>query len=344
MARWSNPSSGLTQDRFRVWSTPDDLYSRAELEENWDTLDAILGRPLDGVTVWPPLAERGVGKGIWLYIQKLQAEKPKLGDLKWVWAPTQAALSASITAQQAAGWEVANGQSISAANHDLETLDGTLTGSIRLPNLVGHYITGVAHDSTVGTSGGITTHNGTSNVGTQGSNSSSFALSIPAHTHTIPSHTHSLPGHQHGMHHRHYMYHDDIVNGFGQDVITAPKQTSTSRFGIVYRLRSSAIADSQIYDATDDGYIASEPGWDHPVPHANHRHRLNETATGLPLRGPTGGVKLVLNTDVGGSGTSGAYSGTSGSSGAFSQDINTDNKPLSVGMVPFIKVRNASGI
>jgi len=345
MSRWSDPASGLTQDRFRVWSVGDDLYSRAELEENWDTLDAIIGRPVDGVTVWPPLAERGVGKGIWLYIQKLFAEKPKLGDVKWVWAPTQAALTAVITQQQSAGFEVANGQSISAANHDFETLDASLTGSVRLPDLVGHYVIGVAHSSTVGTVGGVTTHNGTANVGTQGANTDTINVEIGAHQHSTPAHQHSTPAHVHGMQHRHYMFHDDILPGGIEDPSQGKMETGASRFGIVYNLKASAIESSASYPDTVDGYTQADPGWAHPVPHAQHRHPLNQTVSGLPVRGPTGGVQLNLNTDAASvTTTAGEGGGVTGSGGAISESYTVDTKPLSVGMVPFIKVRNATGV
>ena len=349
MGRWSDPATGLTQDRFRVWSVGDDLYSRAELEENWDTLDAILGRPVDGVTVWPPLAERGVGKGIWLYLQKLISGEPKLGDVKWVWAPTQTALTAVITKQQTAGYEVANGQSILAADHDFETLDGSLTGAIRLPDMVDHYAIGVAHDSTVGAADGITTNTGGTNDNTQGAHTDTINVEIDGHQHSVPQHRHGLAPHHHGMQHRHYMFHEDILPGGGVDDPTIGRtQTGSSRFGVVYSLKASAIADIASYPADTDGYLTeSAPGgFTYKVPNAEHRHDLAEGVTGLPVRGPTGGVRLVMNTETN---TSPLFTVNStafdvDADGAISESYTVDTKPLSVGLVPFIKVRNATGI
>ncbi len=344
MSRWSDPDEGLTQDRFRVWDLGDDLYSRAQLEENWDTLDAILGRPADGVTVWPPLADRGIGGGIWALIEKLQNDKAQLGDVKWVWVPTQNALTAVVAAAQTAGWEVANGQSISSGNHDMEELDGSLSSSaIRLPNMIDHTVVGVAHDSTVGEVGGITTNNGTDNVGAQGAATATFTVSISAHTHSVPSHAHTTDGHVHGMQHRHRMYNGHTIPSSPfYDEAVGKGISGPPVLGTVYNLKSSAYTEKTIY-GFDDGLSDQEipSGWANPVV-GIHKHWQPESVTGLGIR--SSGTVVANTTETGGAGSTGSWSGTTGSDGASTSNHEIDLMPLSVGLVPFIKVRHATAV
>lgn len=46
--RWSRPSGSYGIERFRVWPSGTDSYDSAELADNWDAIDAIIGHPPTG--------------------------------------------------------------------------------------------------------------------------------------------------------------------------------------------------------------------------------------------------------------------------------------------------------
>lgn len=124
MARWSDPSlaEGASLNRFYVWNSDSDPFSREELERNFDRIDAIIGRPDGDAIFWPPT--QGVGGGIWREIQLLLNDRSDIGDVKMWWHPfTGTETLAQIEALIPSEWAIMDGRKIPAGEHDFEGLE-----------------------------------------------------------------------------------------------------------------------------------------------------------------------------------------------------------------------------
>lgn len=383
MARWSDPNEGMSNDRFKVWDENLDLYAHLEMAGNWDTLDAILGMPADGAT-WPPLAERGLGKGIYKLVSLLQKERPKLGELAWAWTPSGTVFD--LDGWQAKGYEIANGQTIAAGNHHFP---GITAQSIRVPQILNRTVVGADRSKPLGAVGsatdvasgapGIVQFDGVANQGEGGSNVKSLKVKVPAHQHPLPDHSHIMPGHTHTFSHEHW----------------ATEFTGGTRVaGVVYELNDSAIyqkfsipPDVMYHESFGtsslDGY-GILPYGDGPkrtsqgynrIAGLHHYHdtaywngggpngRMVTSGPKAPIGGAGGfdkdtqpapdNVTTSVHPDTVTTGVIQGTAGlTSGSAGAVDIAVietvsglpGIDNRMLHVGMVPLIKVRHVTSV
>lgn len=123
MSRYSSASfaDDASTNRFHVWDDPaNDSFNAVELAENWDKLDAIIGRPTGDAAAWP--STQGVGSGIWKEIELLRRALSPIGDMMfWFFPFTGSETSTQVEAQVAAscpGWVLADGRKVLAAEHE----------------------------------------------------------------------------------------------------------------------------------------------------------------------------------------------------------------------------------
>lgn len=343
MARESTPSS--PNSRFRVWNALGDLYSHTELAENWDTLDAIIGRPADN-SVWPPQDERGIDGGIYGYLKALEASGDGVGATKLMWWPEAAGEIADFIPDK---WVAMTGQVITAANHDFPTNE-----DIHLPDTRNMFLMGADPLKAAGVAGeasnshsaapGVTQNVGGSNVGGGGTNVASHAHSVPTHVHAIPNHSHSIAAHAHDMDHRHEMQESSLSTGTPAHAIHA------------FHLKSTAIHRRWNLNGHNLGALGYNPDiWPDQtvtphggaggsaaiVPHIQHTHfprfwagtpRVPNYPSSGATRTTTGSTSLSTST------ASGLTTGSS--SAADTGSATLDNRPAHVAFVVLLKVRN----
>lgn len=331
MARGSQPSS--PNSRFKVWNLAGDLYSHTELAENWDTLDAIIGRPASG-TDWPPMGERGINGGLYKYITLLQRERMPIGGVMFWWRP-------NATVPIPTGFEEMKGQVISAANHNFP---GIAT-DIRLPEGRNVFFIGADSTKSVGQAGtannspsgapGVTIHNGSGNVGSGGSNFTNHAHVVPAHAHAVGAHQHTVDNHSHNFDHRH-----NLLGDIGSEGGT-PSYIAT-----VYELEPSAIRN--FLEISYPAGVLSPRAADKPetgilTPNISHRHYIGAHAHVPTLPNNLG----VPNAESGGAAPATSYAG-GGSTGAQGEtsvnNAELDNRPNHIGLIPLMKVRSATSV
>lgn len=140
--RWSNPSGGLSVDRFHVWPAGSDSYSHTDLSANFDKLDGMFGIPSGGGN-WPPT--EGVDGGVYALIQALTLDRAPLGSV-WFWFRPNT--SVPLTLYTNYGWVVADGSTLTASQHSFPG-----GGSITLPNLLNMFVIGADVTKTIGQAG-----------------------------------------------------------------------------------------------------------------------------------------------------------------------------------------------
>lgn len=140
--RWSNPSGGLSVDRFHVWPAGTDSYSHADLAANWDKLDRMFGIPSGGGN-WPPT--EGIDGGLYALIQALQLDRAPLGSL-WFWYRPNTSVPTTLYSNY--GWVIADGSTLTASQHSFPG-----GGSITLPNLLNMFVVGADVTKTIGAAG-----------------------------------------------------------------------------------------------------------------------------------------------------------------------------------------------
>lgn len=344
MARESTPSS--PNSRFRVWNLSGDLYSHTELAENWDTLDAILGRPADG-SVWPPADERGVDGGIYGLLVALAAAGDGVGAVKMMWWPDEAGDIADFVPDK---WVAMVGQTLAAVDHDFPTSD-----PIDLPDTRNAFVIGADPAKDAGVEGsatdlhtdapGVTQAVGGVNSGGGGSNALTHTHTVAAHTHTVPAHFHSISGHSHDMDHRHDLQEDALTTGTPSHTIHA------------FELARSAIKRRWSLSGLNLGTLTFDPdgSWGpyetvvtgaagvNPtaiVPHIQHTHfprfwagqpRVPSYPSVSTLKTQTGATALSTSTA--------AAVATGTNAVATTSSTATDNRPLHLGLVFLLKVR-----
>lgn len=381
MSRWSDPTQGLSNDRFKVWDENLDLYAHLEMAGNWDTLDAILGKPADGAA-WPPLAERGLGKGIYKLISLLQKERPKLGELAWAWTPTGTTFD--LAGWQAKGYELANGQTIAAGNHHFP---GITAQSIRLPQVLNRTVVGADRAKALGAVGtasdlasgapGIVQFDGVANQGEGGSNVKSLKVKVPNHQHGLPDHSHIVPGHQHSFSHKHLggMFTGGTrVAGVVYELTDAAiHQKFSVPAGVLYH-ESFGVSGLDGYGILPYGDVPkrASQGYNR-IAGLQHYHDAayidggvgGQLMTSLSVTPGAGQKRSDADPDTAeqpltsvqpDTGTTGVIQGapglTSGSAGAVDISVietvsglpGIDNRMLHVGMVPLIKVRHVTTV
>ena len=141
--RWSNPSGSLGVHRFRVWPDSEDNYDHAELAQNWDTIDRIIGVPNDG-TDWP--ATTGEGGGIYAEVQDLRLTILPVGFVVPWHRP-------SLAVPIPTGFEVCDGSVVAEADHDFGAI-----GDVTLPDLRNRFVVGANPSTTIGQAGVAATH------------------------------------------------------------------------------------------------------------------------------------------------------------------------------------------
>ena len=163
MARRSDPSlaNAPADDRFFVWDDINDQYLHDQLAENWDRLDAIIGRPLNDVA-WPPT--QGLAGGIFAQINLLMQSRSPIGEVYDWWFPftgteTQTQIEA-LVAQHAPGSAICDGRLVGTgaavfpaagwapATHDFAS---PAPAAFYTPNLVNSFILGASTAKTPGT-------------------------------------------------------------------------------------------------------------------------------------------------------------------------------------------------
>lgn len=182
--RYSEPSAslGLTS-RFHVWPLGSDSYKHVENQENWDTLDDILGVPSSGD--WPP--SRGIDSGIYKEVALLQAERMPLGAIIEWFQPGGLDLPT--------GWVECDGSTYGPSDNDFP---GSIT--ITVPDTRNAFTLGADSNKDVGTSAvavgnaDIDDHSGAPGPqATGGSNQHTLVASeTPSHDHGGGDHTHTL--------------------------------------------------------------------------------------------------------------------------------------------------------
>lgn len=228
MARRSDPAFADTAsiNRFFVWPNSTDEYDHDELAENWDRLDAILGRPANNA-VWPPT--QGLGGGIYAQINLLMQQLTGLGTVDDWWFPFNGSETAaqieSLLAQAKPGYAVCDGRQVLSANHDFDLIvnDARTNGDIWMPDLRNCFIMGASTAKAPGTASAAAetlgrlygTASSQGNINSPASNSAPGAvrstssdkqigknsshyqanvnLPIPDHLHDV-SHGHALSG------------------------------------------------------------------------------------------------------------------------------------------------------
>ena len=294
------------QNRFYVWPEPDDFWSYTRLARNWDLLDGLIGGPGSGEQ-WPP--ETGAGKGIWAEIQNARNtalnNSVPLGGLMYWYRPS---VDVPLSYMTDRGFAYADGRSVLKASHSF----GEIDGPIHVPDLRGVFVAGAATDFALGTPGthnaapgGVQAEAGNGRIGVSGENQITHRHPIPEHRHNVPGHTHSVAQHTHTVpEHRHV-----LGGNTGQTNVTGP-------------------------DTTPSGTVNSVSPW-------RHSHSL-PARTGGAVRGSSGSWSFgSFDTTVGGPTTTGTSSviATTMHSGAQTENAVHDNRPLNVGLLPFIKVR-----
>lgn len=184
--RWSNPSGGLGIDRFRVWPAGSDSYSHADLSQNFDTLDGIIGVPSSGT--WPPTT--GTDGGIYKEVKLLELNRQPIGEIFIFFKPTE-------TYPLPDGCELCDGRTILAANHNFV---GIAT-DIVLPDYRNKFPLGADFTMTIGTAaaavgaGNINLASGAPGPqATGGENQHTLVLNeMPSHNHGGGVHTHTFP-------------------------------------------------------------------------------------------------------------------------------------------------------
>ena len=185
-ARWSNPSGGLGVDRFRVWPLSTDSYSHADLTNNFDTLDGIIGIPASAA-VWPPMT--GVGGGIYREVNLLQQERLPIGTVI-------AFFKATSGSPLPTGFAVCDGSVVSAGSHNFPGV----SGDVIMPDLRNAFILGADATKSIGTAaaavgaGNIDSSSGAPGPqATGGSNQHVLVVSeMPSHNHGGGDHTHNF--------------------------------------------------------------------------------------------------------------------------------------------------------
>lgn len=140
--RWSNPSGGLSVDRFHVWPAGSDSYSHTDLSANFDKLDGMFGIPSGGDN-WPPT--EGIDGGVYALIQALTLDRAPLGSV-WFWFRPNTSVPLTIYTNY--GWVVADGSTLTASQHSFPG-----GGSITLPNLLNMFVVGADATKAIGQGG-----------------------------------------------------------------------------------------------------------------------------------------------------------------------------------------------
>lgn len=156
MARRSDPAFADTAsiNRFFVWNNATDEYDHDELAENWDRLDAIIGRPANNA-VWPPT--QGLGGGLYAQINLLMQQLTGLGTVDDWWFPfngTETAVQIeALLAAAKPGYAICDGRQILSANHDFELIvnDARTNGDIWMPDLRNAFVMGATTGKVPGT-------------------------------------------------------------------------------------------------------------------------------------------------------------------------------------------------
>lgn len=352
MARESDPSLS-DNSRFRVWNASGDLYSHSELAENWDTVDAIIGRPTDG-SVWPPLDERGSGGGIYKYLQDLTASQAGVGSVRLMWWPSSAGDIADFLPDK---WAWMNGQTIAAANHDWPVDE-----DVTLIDTRNMFVIGADPAKGMGTTGdntddhddapGVTQSVGGLNVGGGGSNTSSHTHTVPQHVHQVPAHLHSIAAHWHDMDHRHALEDDGSTTTTGTIARTVGAiELTTGAVKKRWAFPGSVSFGTLGYDpdGTWNSYVppvdwtgVSGFSSNRPiVPHFVHTHypRANAGQPKVPsypaasdARTTTGSATLSTSTQ--------AATNTALNDAFSTGSATTDNRPAHIGLVFLVKIKN----
>lgn len=286
--------------RFDVWGASTDPFNHTELARNWDTLDGLIGRPSDGQQ-WPP--SFGVGGGIWREIQDLSdALDSRDVPIGTITQWFRPSSAVPLSYIQNKGWLVCDGSKVLAANHDFPSF----TGDFWLPDLRNRFIVGADLARTAGTAGTTTQAPGElvttagGNSGEAGAHSKDHKHTVSAHTHTVGNHSHSVAQHTHQVQDHRH----DIGGNTG-----GPVQGS---------------------ETVKDG-----GGTTHQVSFYQHSHSLpgktgSVSGGGLPL------AKLDGPTTTGAAGATTSSSSGGGDTSTTSIDV----RPLHVGLLVIMKVRN----
>lgn len=183
--RWSNPSGGLGIDRFRVWPAGSDNFSHADLADNWDNLDALIGVPSSGN--WPPTT--GIDGGIYHEVLLLQDERVPIGTVVAWFRPNGATAIPT-------NWAACDGTALSSGQHNFPG-----GGTVTLPDLRNKFILGANAADANGAAAALVT-DGTidSATGAPGPQASGGSNKIVQSIAQMPSHNHTFSGNALGSH------------------------------------------------------------------------------------------------------------------------------------------------
>jgi hypothetical protein len=147
-------------DRFHVWLDGVDQYDHEQLAQNWDRLDAIIGRPVTNGAganngIWPPV--QGAGGGLYAQINLLIQARNPLGEvIDWFypatsgvtfWDPTWGTAQPVGSVKIPDGFAVCDGHAVAKINHGYDSIPGV----IYTPNLVNTFIMGANPTKPAGT-------------------------------------------------------------------------------------------------------------------------------------------------------------------------------------------------
>lgn len=188
--RWSAPNdvnlSASTGDRFHVWPAGSDSYAHQDLADNWDTLDAIIGRPSSGN--WPPSA--GTDGGIYKEVALLQDERVPIGTVVPWFRPND-----SIPLPT--NWAACDGSTLTVGNHNFPGV----AGSVVLPDLRNKFILGADAAKTSGTAAALVTDAGIDTfAGAPGESTVGGSNKIVQSIAQMPVHGHTFTGNALGAH------------------------------------------------------------------------------------------------------------------------------------------------
>jgi hypothetical protein len=182
----TTPNMGLTK-----WDQGSDPYSHTQLATNFNLIDLHDHTANKGVQIPTDGIEDGAITTVKLAADSVTGDKiadgavtsdqldksyvHPLGSILLWWRPN--GLTAVPT-----GWVIAQGQTLSAAQHDFSG-----GGNITLPNMDQAFLMAVTNVSNIGVLGGSSTIN------------LAHTHSVNGHTHTIDPHTHSETAHAHNF-------------------------------------------------------------------------------------------------------------------------------------------------
>lgn len=173
MARWSvTTDANGAPNRFWVWDGSTDKFSHTDLQNNWDTLDSVIGGP----STWP--TARGPSAGVFGEIASVSSDLCPLGSVIAWWRPSSAVSLPS-------GWAPCDGRTIAPGGHSYGS------GSLTVPDLRNAFVLGSLSPDAVGYPGDGTTGAATNNATDAPSINGRAGSNAPNnHTHTIPHHYH----------------------------------------------------------------------------------------------------------------------------------------------------------